>query len=52
MNTSKALLEKRQGSRRDPFPLSVIYKQIKELETPIIGEGFDDLIIKKDYEQP
>ena len=51
MNTSRVLLEKRQRSRRDPFPLSVIYKQIKELETPIIKEGFDELIIKKDYEQ-
>jgi len=52
MNTSKGLLEKRQRSRRDPFPLSVIYKQINELETPIIQEGFDELIVKKDYEAP
>jgi predicted kinase len=52
MNTSRALLEKRQKSRRDPFPLSVIYKQLKLLETPMIEEGFDELIVKKDYEQP
>lgn len=52
MNTSRVLLEKRQGSRRDPFPLSVIYKQINELETPVLGEGFDELIVKKDYEVP
>jgi len=52
MNTSRGLLEKRQKSRRDPFPLAVIYKQIKQLETPVIEEGFDELIIKKDYEQP
>jgi len=52
MNTSMALLEKRQKSRRDPFPLTVIYKQIKQLETPVIDEGFDELIVKKDYEQP
>ncbi|MFB5638070.1 MAG: AAA family ATPase [Nitrosarchaeum sp.] len=52
MNTSRGLLEKRQRSRHDPFPLSVIYKQIKQLETPLIDEGFDELIIKKDYEQP
>ena len=52
MNTSIALLEKRQKSRRDPFPLPVIYKQLKLLETPMIEEGFDELIIKKDYEQP
>jgi predicted kinase len=52
MNTSRVVLEKRQRSRRDPFPLSVIYKQLKQLETPVIDEGFDELIIKKDYEQP
>ena len=52
MNTSMALLEKRQKSRRDPFPLTVIYKQLKQLETPVIDEGFDELIVKKDYEQP
>ena len=52
MNTSRALLEKRQKSRRDPFPLTVIYKQLKQLETPVIDEGFDELIVKKDYEQP
>ena len=52
MNTSTGILEKRQRSRRDPFPLSVIYKQIKQLETPVMEEGFDELIVKKDYEQP
>jgi len=52
MNTSRALLEKRQRSRRDPFPLTVIYKQLKQLETPTSEEGFDELIVKKDYEQP
>lgn len=52
MNTSMGLLEKRQRSRRDPFPLPVIYKQLKQLETPVNEEGFDELIIKKDYEQP
>lgn len=52
MNTSMGLLEKRQKSRRDPFPLAVIYKQIKQLETPVSEEGFDDLIVKKDYESP
>jgi len=43
---------KRERSRRDPFPLSVIYKQLNQLETPMIEEGFDELIVKKDYEQP
>ncbi|NNM01997.1 MAG: AAA family ATPase [Nitrosopumilus sp.] len=52
MNTSRGLLEKRQKSRRDPFPLAVIYKQLKEIETPVSDEGFDELIVKKDYEQP
>ncbi|KAF6246439.1 kinase [Nitrosopumilus sp. b3] len=52
MNTSRGLLEKRQKSRREPFPLAVIYKQLKELETPVSDEGFDELIVKKDYEQP
>ena len=52
MNTSQGILEKRQKSRRDQFPLSAIYKQLKQLETPLVGEGFDELIIKKDYEQP
>ena len=52
MNTSRGLLEKRQRSRRDPFPLAVIYKQIKLLETPTEEEGFDKLVVKKDYEQP
>jgi len=52
MNTSQAILEKRQRSRRDPFPLSAIYKQLKILETPMVAEGFDELIVKKYYEQP
>lgn len=52
MNTSRPLLEKRQTSRRESFPLSAIYKQINELETPVITEGFDELIVKKDYEIP
>ncbi len=52
MNTSRTILEKRQASRRNPFPLSAIYKQIRLLETPGIEEGFNELIVKKDYEQP
>lgn len=52
MNTSTALLEQRQKRRRDSIPLSVIYKQIKELEVPTMEEGFEGLIVKKDYEQP
>ncbi|WP_420545826.1 AAA family ATPase [Nitrosopumilus sp.] len=52
MNTSTPILEKRQRGRRDPFPLSAIYKQLKQLERPVSDEGFDELITKKDYEQP
>ena len=52
MNTSTALLEQRQKRRRDSIPLSVIYKQIKELEVPTMEEGFEGLIVKKDYEYP
>lgn len=52
MNTSVGILEQRQKRRRDPFPIAVIYKQIKELEVPTKEEGFDQLIIKKDYTQP
>ena len=51
MNTSRGLLEKRQKSRRDPFPLSVIYKQLNQLETPLMDEGFDELTVKKDHSQ-
>jgi len=52
MNTSVALLEQRQKRRRNSIPLAVIYKQINELEVPTMEEGFDQLIVKKDYEQP
>jgi len=52
MNTLRGLLEKRQRSRRDPFPLSVIYKQLNQLEIPVIDEEFDELIVKKDYVEP
>ena len=52
MNTSSALLEQRQKRRRDSIPLSVIYKQIKELEVPTVEKGFEQITVKKDYEQP
>lgn len=52
MNTSQGILEKRQRSRREPFPLTAIYKQLRQLETPTTMEGFDELIVKKDYESP
>ncbi|MDH3311869.1 MAG: hypothetical protein OEM28_01825 [Nitrosopumilus sp.] len=47
MNTSRALLEKRHGARREPFPLAVIYKQINELETPVLRQGFDEYLFFK-----
>ena len=52
MNTSTQMLEKRQKSRRDPFPLSAIYRQLRQLERPVAEEGFDELVVKKDCEQP
>jgi predicted kinase len=52
MNTSSNLLQQRQLRRHNPFPTVAINKQIKELETPLKDEGFDSLIVKKDYVQP
>ena len=52
MNTSTGILVQRQKRRRDSIPLSAIYKQIRELETPTLDEGFEQLIINKDYGQP
>ena len=52
MNTSSNLLQQRQMRRYNPFPMAAINKQLKELETPLKEEGFDMLIIKKDYLQP
>ena len=52
MNTSITMLEQRQKRRHNPFPIAVIYKQLKELQTPTVDEGFDQLIVKKNYEQP
>ena len=52
MNTSTSILIQRQKRRRDSIPLSVIYKQIREFETPTLDEGFVQLIINKNYGQP
>jgi len=52
MNTTTALLEQRQKRRRDSIPLHVIYKQNKELEVPTVEKGFEQIIVKKYYEQP
>ena len=52
MNTSINLLHQRRMRRNEQFPLVVINKQLKELETPTKDEGFDVLIVKKDYVQP
>ncbi len=52
MNTSISLLHQRRTRRNEQFPLVVINKQLKELETPTKDEGFDVLIVKKDYVQP
>lgn len=52
MNTSSGLIEQRRWRRNEQFPMVVINKQLRELETPTKDEGFDRLIIHKDYEQP
>ncbi|MBA4452240.1 MAG: AAA family ATPase [Nitrosopumilaceae archaeon] len=52
MNTSTGLIEQRRLRRRNPFPVAVINKQLRDLETPTKEEGFDKLIVHKDYVQP
>jgi len=52
MNTSSGIIEQRRTRRRDSFPLTAINKQLKEFETPNKDEGFDTLIIHKNYELP
>jgi predicted kinase len=52
MNTSRGLIEQRRGRRADQLPMAVINKQLRDLETPTKDEGFDNLIVHKDYEQP
>ena len=52
MNTSISLLHQRRTRRNEQFPLVVINKQLKEIETPTKDEGFDLLVVKKDYVQP
>ncbi len=50
MNTSMGLIQQRRLKRRKEFPMVVINKQIKYFETPTKDEGFDKLIIHKDYD--
>lgn len=52
LNTSVDLIQKRRLRRHEPFPMVVINKQLKELETPTEDEGFDRLVVHKNYEQP
>ena len=52
MNTSVSLIEQRRGRRNEPFPMTVINKQLRDLETPNKDEGFDKLLVYKNYEQP
>ena len=52
MNTSIGLLHQRRMRRNKQFPLVAINRQLKELETPTKDEGFDVLVVKKDYVQP
>lgn len=52
MNTSIGLIKQRRVRRRDQLEMVVINRQLKDLETPTDDEGFDKLIIHKDYESP
>jgi predicted kinase len=52
MNTSIGLLHQRRMRRNEQFPLVAINRQLKELETPTKDDGFDMLVVKKDYVQP
>ena len=52
MNTSTGLLYQRRMRKPNPFPLVVINKQLKDLETPTKEADFDMLVVKKDYVQP
>jgi len=52
MNTSIGLLHQRRMRGNKQFPLVAINRQLKELETPTKDEGFDVLVVKKDYVQP
>ena len=52
MNTSAGLIQQRRLRRNEQFPQVAINRQIKELETPTKDEGFDNLVVHKDYESP
>jgi len=52
MNTSRGLIDQRRMRRSDQLPMAVINKQLRDLETPTKDEGFDKLIVHKDYESP
>ena len=51
MNTSIGLLHQRRMRRNEQFPLVAINRQLKEIETPTKDEGFDTLVVKKNYVQ-
>ena len=52
MNTSAGIIEQRRTRRNKQFPMAVINKQLKDLETPNKDEGFDKLLVYKNYESP
>ena len=52
MNTSIGLLHQRRMRRNERFPLVAINRQLRDLETPTNDEGFETLVVKKDYVQP
>jgi predicted kinase len=52
MKTSIGLLHQRRMRRNEQFPLVAIHRQLRDLETPTNDEGFETLVVKKDYVQP
>jgi len=52
MNTAIGLLHQKRMGRNEQFPLIAINRQLKDFKTPTNDEGFETLVVKKDYIQP
>jgi bifunctional polynucleotide phosphatase/kinase len=49
MNPTIGLLHQRRMRRNEQFLLVAINRQLKDFETPTNDEGFETLVVKKDY---
>jgi hypothetical protein len=49
MNPTIGLLHQRRMRRNERFPLVAINRQLKDFETTVNDEGFEMLVVKKDY---